>query len=217
MKVNYNGIELNTSKKDVVYTASNTLALINDSYASKHIEYTDILSNIINTDSTDEQIEKVSNVFTLIAMAYQVRNGGVFQYYDNGYNEGKDKRNDTDCYIYDKETISEIYKNEIIPMVKAVYGTNSKTYERIVTIADIWDCVSYEDGEISEEYYYEDVWDEDMEDYVTEEYVEEIESDPYVNMGSEFEREFYNFDEYDSIMEMYAEYTYKKYFADTNA
>lgn len=208
MNNTFNGIEL-TVNNNATFTTSPI-------YESSDIKYTQKLESVINADTTKEQMDAVSRVFTLIKMAYQINNGGVLQYYDNGYDKGKDPYDDEDCYIYSKREISKIYKDDIIPMVKAVYGDDSRTYEKIVTIADIWDCISYEESEISEEYYYEDVWDEDIEDYVTEEHIEEIESDPYVNMGSEFEREFYNFTEYDSIMEMYAEYTYKKYFADTN-
>ena len=215
MNNTFNGIEL-TVNNNATFTNSHVLASISDNYKSSGVEYTQKLESVINAKITKGQMDAVSRVFTLITMAYQINNGGVLQYYDNGYDKGKDPYDDEDCYIYSKREISKIYRDDIIPMVKAIYGDDSRTYEKIMTIADMWDCVSYEEGETSEEYYYEDVWDEETGDYVTEEHIEEIESDPYVNMGSEFEREFYNFDEYDSIMEMYAEYTYKKYFADTN-
>lgn len=208
MNNTFNGIEL-TVNNNATFTTSPI-------YESSDIKYAQKLESVISANITKEQMKAVSRVFTLIKMAYQINNGGVLQYYDNGYDKGKDPYDDEDCYIYSKREISKIYRDDIIPMVKAVYGDDSRTYEKIMTIADMWHCVSYEEGEISEEYYYEDVWDEDAEDYVTEEYVKEIESEPYVNMESEFEREFYDFDEYDSIMEMYAEYTYKKYFADTD-
>lgn len=224
----FKGIDITTESAKL--SSSRILAEFNNDYADRGTVYIDKLRDKLEAgiEPGSETYKEISSLFTLIAMNYQVCNGGVMQYYDNGYDSGRRAYNEQDCDIYNKEQISEIFQNDIADMVSAIYSKDSETYHKFKELQCLWNNVEYIDSETEDcfecggsgEYngFYGD-YTEDSDDYETSDICCPecggsgiIETDSYITGAESFEDCLYNFDEYDTILEMYAEYIYKKNF-----
>lgn len=218
----FRGIEITTT--NAYLAKSRVLAAVNEEYASKNVTYIDKLSDVMESGVVkpdSEAYKDISNVFTLIKMNYQVCNGGVTQYYWNGYNSGRAPHTDNDCEIYDKDCIKDILDSDIYDIANVMYGTDAAN--TVATMSERWDNIEHYEA-CEEECGYcrgtgtlDSYYDEDEGEYVDEYcdccggsgYVEEAE---YISGDRDFEECLYNFKEYDTILEAYAEYVYKKHF-----
>lgn len=208
----FRGIEI--APNSAKFCTSRVLASINEEFADKGTVYTHkLIDEVVAGNVSDDSpaFEEISNVIALLDMNYQVCNGGVMQYYDNGYNK-------------DKDTVQEALTSDITELVSAIYGDTSEVSDNLLQLRRCWEAVDYIESEEdmcwecggTGTYEYEDEEFELCTDVCAQcggsGYTE---SDPYIVGGDDFENCLYEFDEFDNILEMYAEYVYKKHFETT--
>lgn len=200
----YQGIEL-TQKTDVRLSHSRVLQAISNEEQDNNIEYLQLLGNINCSKVSPEVFEEISNVFTFSSANYQICNGGVKRYYDNGYANGIDPHDSSDCSIYTKRGLVEFISNNIIPMAEAIYGADSKQVSILKSLNSLLEGVYQESNDRG----YNDPYDEDEDDG---------DDDGYVYGAEPLEDLWYdNTELIESMIEMYAEYVYKKYDLQTTA
>ena len=192
----YQGIEL-TPKTDVRLSHSKVLQAISNEEQDNNIEYLRRLGDIDCSKVSPDVFEEISNVFTFSSANYQICNGGVRQYYDNGYADGIDPYNLSDCRIYTKRGLVKFINSSIVLMAEAVFGVDSKQVSVLKELNSLLEGVYQESNDRD----YNDPYDEDCAD-----------DDGYVYGAEPLEDLWYdNTDLIESMIEMDAEYVYKKY------
>lgn len=214
----YKGIELDISK-EVHFTKSVSLSYIGQD-VSYNVKYSELLSDIECRKLSPENYCLVCAFWTLCKMNYQICNGGVEQWYYNGYADGRSATHEGDCELFDKEEINNIFSNFLVPFVNEVFPEYK---EQMFELASAWSIVQYQEeyeemcstchgqGVIYNEWSDSDSNEEcDMEELCTDcdgsgYYTE----DSVIYNAERFESCLYKFENYDTILETFAQYIYK--------
>lgn len=219
MSVIYKGIELEGLDKKVGLYHSNAMRAIGQD-GNQNANYLEKICDYKKADLTPEQFDEINKLWSVVKMNYQICNGGIYQYFGNHFDE--------DWKSEDGET--EIWgKDEQVAMMRKLYGfacevlpdnlaENSKFYR----IIEFFDSLEYEENvpqhgivECDED---EEIWDEDLGDYVPNpdyeepyedivDYVDEVRSNNSTFGLCDFDNDYYDINEYiEKVVELYAQY-----------
>lgn len=200
----YRGIELDVSGKSAVLGASMIQRNHNADWIGKLAEIP--WKNL--KEPFKENYDAVCRFFSLYQMNYQIRNGGIAQYFDNGYHEGKDPHHENDIELYDLEEqkkdfgVLVAFADQIFPERKAdnealkmVMTDFQKLWlEEDVEVSkyvECWEDHYLYDSETNEEYENPE-WFEGFENYRDEDIIRGLPGDKNGNypLGSLDDLEF---------------------------
>ena len=143
----YKGIEIENAGKHVSMAHSRFL---------ERDEGVDCLTELLSMEKaglTPEQFEAMSALNSVANMNYQICNGGLCQYFDNGYDRERAPFNADDVKQLDKEAQVEMLR-ELHSFGKAVFPERELDTERLDRIISDFDNSYYE--EIKEVWYDDD-------------------------------------------------------------
>lgn len=222
MSMSYKGIELENLNKDVSLYHSNAMHYMG---IDKNIntDYLDVLMSIKRAEVSPEQFDEINKLHSVIKMNYQICNGGIEQYFFNGY--------DKPYISEDKET--ELFdKDEQVSMLRKLHDfaievnpENSAENSKFARIIDFFDSLYVEKDVPQIETIYSDedeqIWDEEQKDWVTNpDYEEPYEEcvgheDEIRTNNSHFYADYFDNDYYEingyieNVIEGYAQYLTK--------
>ena len=110
MNKTYNGIMLEDTDKEVVFSHSLFAQAITEGRLEPDLctDYFDVLLEIDKSILTAEEFEQVSALNSVANMNYQTCNGGVTQYFDNGYHKYRKPGSENDVAQLDKAKQEEM-------------------------------------------------------------------------------------------------------------
>lgn len=182
---NYNGIELTDLGKEVRQSHSVLL---------EANQGTDWLERLFACDKkalTPDQFRTVSALGSVVGMNYQICNGGLDQYYFNGYDAYREPCNDQDTARLDKEA-QETMLRTLVEFALAVYPERASETAKLAAVTEEFVNSSYEGADYDED----DYWEE--------------EGGVFVADG--FDTRYYEVNDFlEQVMEAYAQYTVKEF------
>ena len=189
----YKGIEIENAGKSVRMAHSRFL---------ERDEGVDCLAELLSMKKVSlaaEQFRTMSALSSVANMNYQICNGGLYQYFDNGYDQERAPVSTDDVMQLDKEAQVEMLR-ELLAFGKAIFPECKLENERLDRIIADFDAAYYEEEE--------EVWydDDDCEDGG---YYEEEGGlfAPY-----DFDRRYYMVNGYiEALIEAYAQYLIKSF------
>lgn len=185
----YKGIVLEDNDKEVRFSHSLLANAITDGRLEED-QSTDYFERLLDIDKSvlsSEEFEQVSALNSVANMNYQICNGGIGQYFDNGYHKYRKPNSDNDVAQVDKEKQEEMldtlfrFGAEVFPEKR----TENRTLEVVVEqFKDI-----YMDTVYDEDY----GWDDNI-----------------LRGDAGFDRLYYRVSDYlETLMECYAQYLTK--------
>ena len=229
MGVLYHGIEIEGLDKKVGFFHSNALHAMGQD-PNVGTEYLEKVCGYRRADLTQEQFDEINKLWSVVKMNYQICNGGIHQYFMNGFHEGW-KSDDGENEIWDKDTQVDMLRKlhgfacEVLPDKLA---ENSKFYR----IIEFFDSLEYEENvpqygmiECDED---EEIWDEELGEWVENpdyeepyediiDYENEVRSTNSAFALCDFDQDYYQVNDYlEKIVELYAQYIDKTIDKDKN-
>lgn len=210
----YKGIVLEDLDKNVKLSHSVFLE------RNVNTDYLDKIVNYKKADLSPEHFDAINKLWSVAKMDYQICNGGIWQYYYNGYDE-EWVSDDGETVVWDKDSQVEmlqelsLFGNELFPENKVL---NSKFNYIINAFASLY---IEKDVPLYETIYCDDdkeLWDDDLEDWVEnpdyfepyEEHVgheDEMHSRDNVIYPDDFDTKYYEVNDYlEQLIELYAQY-----------
>lgn len=112
MGVMYKGIELEGLDKKVGFYHSNAMhaAGLGPNVGT---EFLDKICEYKRADLSPEQFDEINKLWSVVKMNYQICNGGIHQYFGNGFDEH---------YLSDDTEIEIFDKDEQVKMLQKLYG-----------------------------------------------------------------------------------------------
>lgn len=187
----YNGIELDVNKD--VKMAHSIIEANND------VDNIRMLFDRDKKSMTNEQFHAVSALSSILNANYQICNGGIYQYFDNGYHVYRKPYHENDVAHLEKcEQVDMLYKLHNFGC--SIFPERVNDNMNLVKVIHLFDDACYD----ADAYYeYED--DEDYDEY---EYYE----DCCVDAPYDFDERYYDVNEYiEYLSELYAQYLNKKF------
>ena len=189
----YKGIEIENAGKHVSMAHS---------WFLERNEGIDCLAELVDMEKAGlapEQFEAMSALVSVANMNYQICNGGLRQYFDNGYDRERAPFNADDVKRLDKDAQVKMLR-ELLAFGRAVFPERELDNERLDRIVADFDGAYYEEEE--------DVWydDEDCEDggYYEEE--------GGLCAPWDFDERYYKVNDYlEALIEAYAQYLIKSF------
>lgn len=216
MGILYKGIEIDAPAGPVSMTHSVFIDMIRKESGTKNMDWTEMLGNIPWSKVKDirpEAFEKAGRLFSLMNMDYQVCNGGIGQYFLNGYDEARDPFHENDVMGYDIDAQKEAF-HELVAFGREIFPDRTDENDTLAKAASAFQEVHIErDAELYETIYCDE--DQYIEDEETGETIENPDYfEPYEEMYHEdvihgdvaFEDIFYDASDYmEELMELYAQ------------
>lgn len=189
MSKTYKGIVIENTEKEVAFSHSLIANKISDGALEPDVN-TDYFERLLDIDKSvlsTEEFEQVSALNSVANMNYQICNGGIGQYFDNGYHKYRKPAHENDVAQVDKEKQEEMldtlfrFGAEVFPERK----TENRTLEVVVEqFKDI-----YMDTVYDEDY----GWDDNI-----------------LRGDAGFDRLYYRVNDYlETLVECYAQYLTK--------
>lgn len=217
----YDGIELTPPNGPVSMTHSVSLDIIRGQSSSQNLDYTEKLGALpwcsIQKYCPDS-FNETCNLFSLLHMDYQVCNGGISQYFYNGYHEGKGAHHKDDVMLLDKESQESAFSN-LVAFAKAVFPDKVEENKMFAQVCNLFKQVRYIENVPMIETIYSDEpeYIEDPDDPYSnipnpdyEEPHDEIYYENVIENEEQFESAFYDISDYmEEVMELQAQYIFK--------
>ena len=219
--VMYKGIELELPEQKAQFTHSLIMDAIMGTSSNEHIDWTrklgDVLWGSIKARYPDN-FQEASKLFSLLNMNYQICNGGIYQYFDNGYHEARNPYSEHDVARVEITEQKNAFQ-ELVTFAKELFPErveeNKKLDKACKQFQEIWldeEVEQYETIYSDEE---EMIYDEELEEWVDNPLYEEP-YEMYIGMGSEirndwnFDNNYYKASNYlEELLELKAQYLFK--------
>lgn len=222
MSVVYKGIELEGLEKDTKLFHSMAMHHMGQD-PNVGTDYLDKICEYKRADVPPALFDKINKLWSVVKMNYQICNGGIEQYFFNGYHEG---------YLSADKEVEIFDKDEQVVMLLKLYGLAVKVYpdnlvenSKLFRIIEFFDAMEYEERvpqygmvECGED---EQIWDEDEQEWVDnpdyEEpyedivgYEDEVRCRNSVFNLCDFNQDYYGINEYlERLIEVYAQFLEK--------
>ena len=220
MAIQYNGIELEQPAGKVALSHSVALDMIRGESSTQNMDWLSALGDLpwgTLKDTCFEAYVAASTLFSLVNMDYQVCNGGISQYFFNGYHKERAPYSTHDVEAYDLETQKTAFM-DLVKFAEALFPDRVDENAALKRAATAFRGLSYEeDAEV-----YETVYCDEDEYIFDEESGEEIENpdyfEPYDELTHEnvihgdnnFDDIFYDANEYlEELLELSAQHICK--------
>ena len=183
----YNGIELEGTGKRVSMAHS---AFFERSEGTDHLE--SVLARDKSTLSL-EQFDALSALSSVANMNYQICNGGLEQYFFNGYDQERPPFNDQDVKRVDKDAQVDMLRT-LLGFGREVYPERREDNERLAGVVQAFDRAYYDIDTVED-------FDEGC-----------VMHDTVVRARAEFDERYYEVSDYlETLMEAYAQYLDKAF------
>lgn len=219
MSIIYKGIELEGLDKQVGMVHSVVMASMGQD-ENVNTDYLHKLAQFKREDLPEAQFDEINKLFSVVKMNYQICNGGIYQYFDNGYHKhyiSSDKENE----IFDKDVQVQMLR-KLYDFADEVFPENRVENSRFLRIIEFFDSLEFEEGVPIFDMIYseeeEQIWDEELEEWVEnpdyeEPYEDVVEYENEVRSTNssfglcDFDEDYYQVNEYlEKIIETYAQY-----------
>lgn len=189
----YKGIEIENADKRVSMAHSRFFE------KDEGVDYLVELLGMEKVGLTPEQFTAMSALNSVANMNYQICNGGLYQYFDNGYDRERSPFNADDVKQLDKDSQAEMLR-ELLAFGKAVFPERELENERLDRIISDFDNSYYEE--------IEEVWCDDEDDEDGGYYEEE----GGLSAPWGFDERYYEVNDYlEALIEAYAQYLIKSF------
>ncbi len=228
MSVLYKGIELEGLEKDTKLFHSIAMHHVGQD-PNVGTEYLDKICEYKRAELPEAQFDEINKLWSVVKMNYQICNGGIHQYFVNGYHE-EFETSDGETKIWDKD--------EQVKMLQKLYGVaiqvfpeNSVENSKLFRMIEFFDSLEYEESVPQYGMIYseedEQIRDEDEEEWVDNpdyeepyedilDYEDEVRTtnsafkDYSDDVSEKFDREYYDINEYlERLVEVYAQFLEK--------
>ena len=216
----YRGIELTPSAEKASLSHSESMDIIRNQSSTKNADWLDALGSLPWGKLKDlyfNYFAHASEIFSLVNMNYQVCNGGIAQYFDNGYHEQRDPFSENDverCGIDDqKRFFSEVldFAQTVYPERQSENDALSRACKAFAGLEFEEDAVCFETVVCDED---EEIWDDELEDYVPNpdyfEPYEESYNEDVIHGADGFDDLYYKANDYlEELLELEAQFCCK--------
>ena len=228
MSIMYKGIELEGLDKDTKLFHSVAMHHLGQD-PNVGTEYLDQLCEYKRADVPPALFDEINKLWSVVKMNYQICNGGIHQYYVNGYDNH---------YVSEDREVEIFDKDEQVKMLQKLYGVAIQVFpdnlvenSKLFRIIEFFDSLEYEESvpqygtiECEED---EEIWDEELEEYVPnpdyfEPYEDVVDHEDEVRTTSsafkdysddvsrKFDKEYYDINGYlERLVEVYAQFLEK--------
>ncbi len=215
----YKGIELEEIGKDVRLMRSRALAEMGQD-GDRNADYLEKITEYKRAELSPERFDEINKLWSVVKMNYQICNGGVWQYYCNGYHEGWESE-DGETVIWDKDAQVEML-DELCRFAGHVLPEMAVENSKLQRMVRFFESLTYEESvpqygmvECDED---EEIWDEEQEEWVKNpdyeepyedivDYEDEVRTDLPGFYADKFDDEYYEVNEYlEKVIELYAQY-----------
>ena len=222
MSVVYKGIEIEGLNKKVGLFHSNAMHAMGQD-PNVGTDYLDKICEYRRAELTPEQYDEINKLWSVVKMNYQICNGGIYQYFDNGYHEGW-KSDDGENEIWDKDIQVDMMR-KLYGFACAVMTDKLAENSQLYRIIEFFDSLEYEENvpqhgtvECDED---EEIWDEDLQEYVPNpdyeepyedivDYEDEVRSTNSAFSLCDFDQDYYQINGYlEKVIELYAQFIEK--------
>lgn len=219
MSIVYNGIELEGLDKDVSLIHSISMAAMGHDN-NENTDYLDKILEYKRADLPKAQFDEINKLFSVVKMNYQICNGGIAQYFFNGFHEHR-LSDDKEVELFDKDTQVETLR-KLHSFACDVFPENSAENSKLARIIDFFDALELEKNVPQYETIYseedETIWDEEREEWLDnpdyeepyEEcvgYEDEIKCSNNHFYADNFDDDYYQVNEYlEKLIEVYAQF-----------
>ena len=211
----YDGISLDLPEGKVSISHSDAFDIIRGQSSSENTAWLDALGNIpwgVLKETHPAQFEQASKIFSLVNMDYQICNGGISQYFYNGYHEKGSPFHEDDVFRADLDVQKE-YFTEVVSFGKKVFPGRQNENTALEKACDAFQELWYEeDAEVVEtiESGDEYIWDDELgEEVPNPDYFEPYEETTYENVihgDCGFDDTFYAGNDYlEELLELQAQ------------
>lgn len=219
MSVIYKGIALEGLDKKVGFYHSNAMRAMGQD-GNQNADYLEKICEYKKADLPPEQFDEINKLYSVVKMNYQICNGGIHQYFGNHFDESW-KSEDGETEIWDKDA-QVVMLQKLYGFACKVLPDNLAENSRFFRIIEFFDALEYEANvpqygtvECDED---EEIWDEELEDYVPNpdyeephedivDYEDEVRSRNSSFDLCDFDQDYYDINEYiEKVIELYAQY-----------
>lgn len=216
MSLIYDGIDLDLPSGKVSLTHSVLLDAIQGQSSTQNMDWTDVLGDLPWGDLKDvccDEYVQAGTLFSLMHLDYQVCNGGIAQYFFNGYDQERGPYSEHDVERYDLDTQKAAFL-DLAKFGLALFPARTEENQALHCAANLFQQLFYErDACVYETVYCDEepyLFDEDLGDYVEnpdyfEPYDEEVHED-VIHGDDNFDNIFYRANDYmEELLELRAQ------------
>lgn len=219
MGILFRGIEIEGVDKQVGFYHSNAMRAMGQD-GNQNADFLEKICEYKKADLSSEQFDEINKLWSVVKMNYQICNGGIHQYFMNGFHENW-KSADGEVEIWDKDSQVEMLR-KLHGFSCEVFPENLTENSRLHRIIEFFDSLEYEENvpqvgmvECDED---EEIWDEDLQEYVPNpdyeepyedivDYEDEVRSTNSAFDLCDFDNDYYSINEYiEKIIELYAQF-----------
>lgn len=222
MSVVYKGIELEGLDKKVGMVHSVVLASMGQD-RNENTDYLDKILEFKRADLPQDQFDEINKLYSVVKMNYQICNGGIYQYFGNKFHEHYLSEN-KEVELFDKDTqVEMLYK--LCEFAGEVFPDKQVENSKLMRMTKFFESLSFEESVPQYGTVYsdedEEIWDEDLEEWVQNpdyeepyedivDYEDEISTDLVGFYADDFDDEYYQINEYlEAVIEGYAQFVDK--------
>ncbi len=219
MSVMYKGIEIEGLDKKVGFYHSNAMKIMGQD-GNTNADYLEKITEYKKAVLKPEHFDEINKLWSVVKMNYQICNGGIYQYFGNGYDKGWESA-DGETVIWDKDTqVSTLRK--LHDFACEILPENSADNSKLARIIDFFDSLEFEESVPQYDMIYsdedEEIWDDDLQEYVENpdyeepyedivDYEDEVSSNNSHYNADSFDNDYYEINEYlEKVVELYAQY-----------
>jgi len=219
--ITFKGIELTNLIEDVHFSHSHSAYFLSGGVLEKdrNVVYFDKLLEIEKKALTTDQFAQISSLNSVMNMNYQICNGGIEQYFFNRYDKYRAPMSDEDVAQVDKEKQCEML-DTLMSFAIEVFPENEEENRKLENVIRQFKEIYVENVEQFETIYSdedEEIWNEEIEDWVINPRYEEpyeafVGHEDELFNAENFDDRFYEINSYlELLMEGYAQYLCKSY------
>jgi len=213
----YNNIELELPVERVSLSHSTTYNAVTGKARSENLKWIDALGSLPWSKFNDKHINEYNDACTLLSllmMDYQVCNGGIDQYFFNGFHEKHNTNAGNDVVLVDIEDQKEGF-NKLVSFAKEVFPERIKENEALQIAASAFAELKFEERAfVSETVYCEEdeyIMDEETGEIIKNpDYFSPYEEERYedvIHGDYDFDETFYSASDYlEELLELQAQY-----------
>lgn len=216
MNLDFNGIQLTAPAGQVAMSHSATLDFITGQSSTQNMDWSDKLCCLPwdkLKEAFPEAYENTGRYCSLAHLDYQVCNGGISQYFGNGYHEARVAKHDDDVDLYDIDEQKKDFA-DMVKFAQTLFPNRVAENQALETAQKAFDALIFEENaemsewiecEEDEHIFNEETgeWEENPDWF--ESYEESYEED-YIHNAEGFDDKFYAANDYlEELLEYFAQ------------
>ena len=220
MSLIYDGIDLDLPSGKVSLTHSVLLDAIQGRSSTQNMDWTDVLGDLpwgVLKDVCCDEYVQAGTLFSLMHLDYQTCNGGISQYFFNGYDQERAAFSEHDVERYDLDTQKAAFL-DLAKFGLALFPARTEENQALFRAANLFQQLFYErDATLYETVYCDEepvLFNEEFGDYVENpdyfEPYDEVVHEDVIHGDDNFDDIFYRANDYmEELLELHAQYQCK--------